>query len=124
MRFTFKKQEKLKSRKLIKQLFEQGNSIFQFPIQLIYLKIEHSSSYMIQAGFTVPKKKVKKAVDRNRIKRLMREAYRKHKHLLYQNSEDKYILMCIYTDEKEHKYVDIEEKMILLLNKLIKKQSK
>ena len=124
MRFTFKKQEKLKSKKLIQQLFEQGNTLFQFPLQLVYLKIDHTSDYTVQAGFSVPKKKFKRAVDRNRIKRLMREAYRKHKHTLYQNNKEKYVLMCIYTDEKEHKYVDIEEKMILLLKKLSKKLTK
>jgi len=121
MRFTFKKIEKLKSKKLIEQLFENGSSLSQYPIRMVYLKIEHLSNSPIQASFSVSKRKFKKAVDRNRIKRLMREAYRQHKHILYQNVNDKHIIMFTYIDEKEHKYVDIEEKMILLLNKFIEK---
>ncbi len=121
MRLTLKKQERLKSKKLLTQLFEGGNSLTQFPLRLIYLKVEHASNYPVQVAFSVPKRKFKRAVDRNRIKRLMRESYRQHKHILYHNLEDKYILMCIYIDEKEHKYVDIKEKMILLLKKFVKK---
>jgi hypothetical protein len=51
----------------------------------------------------------------------MRESYRLHKHTLYQNIADKHILMFTYIDEKEHKYVDIEEKMIHLLKKFVQK---
>lgn len=51
----------------------------------------------------------------------MREAYRKNKHLLYDAIEDKHIIMFTFTDENEHKYVEIEEKMIVLLKKLIDK---
>ena len=124
MRFTFKKEEKLKSQKLIEQLFDKGNSLSEFPLRIVYLKLEHSSNYPIQAGFSVPKRKFKKAVDRNRIKRLLRESYRQHKHTLYQNINDKYILMFTYLDEKEQKYVDIEEKMIHLLKKFLQKINK
>jgi len=121
MRFTFRKKEKLKSKKLIEQLFEHGNSISLFPLRMVYSKIEHASNYPVQAGFSVSRRKFKKAVDRNRIKRLMRESYRKNKHILYQNIEDTYILMFTYIDEKEYKYVDIEEKMIHLLKKFLQK---
>jgi len=124
MRFTFKEKEKLKSKKLIEQLFERGSSISQFPLRMVYLKIEHTSDYPVQASFSVSKRKFKKAVDRNRIKRLMRESYRLHKHTLYQNIDSKYILMFTYIDEKEHKYVDIEEKMIHLLKKFLQKIKK
>jgi len=124
MRFTFKKEEKLKSKKLIEKLFEKGNSISEFPLRMIYLKIDHTTDYLVQATFSVSKRKFKKAVDRNRVKRLMRESYRKHKHTLYQNIEEKHILMFTYLDEKEHKYVDIEEKMIHLLMKFLQKTSK
>ncbi len=124
MRFTFKKEEKLKSKKLIEQLFEQGCILKEFPLRLVYLKIELDTSFPVKAGFSVSKRKFKHAVDRNRIKRHMRECYRKNKHTLYHNIEDEYILMFTYIDEKEHKYVDIEEKMIHLLMKLIQKSKK
>jgi len=119
MRFTFKKEEKLKSKKLIEQLFEQGNSLSEFPLRMIYLKNNHDSNYPVKVSFSVSKRKFKRAVDRIRIKRLIRECYRINKHTLYQSIENKYILMFTYIDEKEHKYVDIEEKMIHLMKKLI-----
>ncbi len=121
MQYTFKKEEKLKSRKLIEQLFERGSSLSEFPVRVVYLCIDHTSDYPIQASFSVSKRKFKKAVDRNRIKRLMRESYRLHKYILYQNIANKHIIMFTYIDEKEHKYVDIEEKMIHLLKKFVQK---
>lgn len=119
MRFKFNKEEKLKSAKLIEQLFEQGSSMYEFPLGMMYLKINHNSNHPVKVSFSVSKRKFKRAVDRNRIKRLMRECYRLNKHSLYSNIENKYILMFTYIDEKEHKYVDIEEKMIHLMKKLI-----
>lgn len=121
MRFTLKKEERLKSKILIGQLFKKGRSISKFPLRLVYLKAEHSSNYPVQVAFSAPKRKFKKAVDRNRIKRLIREAYRKNKHILYNSIEEKHIIMFTYTDENELKYVEIEEKLILLLKKLSEK---
>ncbi len=62
MQFTYKKQEKLKSKKLIKQLFEEGKKINIFPIMLLYLQVNHDSNFLVQAGVTVSKKHFKKAV--------------------------------------------------------------
>ena len=121
MRLTLKKEEKLKNKRLIETLFEEGKSLSKFPLRLVYLQLEHSSNYPIQVAFSAPKRKFKKAVDRNRIKRLMREAYRKNKHLLHNGIEEKHIIMFTYTDENELKYVEIEEKLILLLKKLSEK---
>ncbi|MBJ2174286.1 ribonuclease P protein component [Aureibaculum sp. A20] len=118
MKFSLKKEEKLKSKILIGELFEKGKSLSKFPLRLVYLKSEHSSNYPIKVAFSAPKRRFKKAVDRNRIKRLMREAYRKNKHILYSNIEEKYIIMFTYLDENELKYVEIEEKLILLLKRL------
>ena len=124
MQFTFKKEEKLKSKKLIEQLFEQGSTLKEFPLRMVYLKVKLGTDYPVKASFSVSKRKFKRAVDRNRMKRLMRECYRNNKYNLYQNIEDDFILMFTYIDEKEHKYVDIEEKMIHLMMKLIQKSKK
>jgi len=121
MRFTFKKEEKLKSKILIEQLFEKGENFTKFPLRIKFLKVDHTSENAIQASFSAPKRKFKKAVDRNRIKRLMREAYRKNKHLLTDTINEKHIIMFTFIDENEHKYVEIEEKMIFLLKLLIDK---
>ncbi len=126
MRNTFRKQEKLKKKKLIAELFARGKSISVFPLKMVYLGIDHDSDYKIQAGVSVSKRNFKNAVDRNRIKRLMREAYRKNKYSIY-NSEDtkKHIIMFIYQGKKEISYQLMEEKMIKLIEKflVIKKQS-
>jgi len=109
MKFTLGKDEKLKSRKLIEHLFAEGKRVKSYPLQLIYLQIDHDSEFPIKVGFSVPKKVVKLAVDRNRIKRMMREAYRLNKYLISENIKEPYIFMFIYTDKEEPNYVDLEE---------------
>jgi ribonuclease P protein component len=109
MKYTLGKDEKLKSRKLIEHLFGEGKRVKSFPLQLIYLQISHDSDFPVKVGFSVPKRVVKLAVDRNRIKRLMREVYRKNKYLISENIKEPYIFMLIYTAKEESKYSDLEE---------------
>ena len=124
MQQTFTKQEKLKKSKLISQLFAEGNNVTEFPIKLVYLPVEHVGTHKIQAGVSVPKRNFKKAVDRNRIKRLMREAYRKNKeHIYAEEHTKKHIFMFIYLGKNEIEYKLIEEKMILLLQKFLQKNN-
>lgn len=121
MRFTFSKNEKLKSKKLLEKLFTEGKSVTTYPIKLIYLQVNHNGELPVQAGVSVPKRKIKLAVKRNRIKRLLRESYRLQKHLVYKKLEDKYIFMFIYLDENEQKYVVLKDKMKILLTKFLEK---
>jgi len=123
MRNTFNKEEKLKKKTLIAELFAGGKSISVFPLKMIYLETDHDSAYKIQAGVSVSKRNFKKAVQRNRIKRLMRESYRKNKFLIY-NSEDtkKHIFMFIYQGKNEVSYQFMEEKMVILLERFLLKQ--
>ena len=125
MRNTFRKEEKLKKKKLITELFTTGKSISVFPLKLVYLEMDHDSNYKIQAGVSVSKRNFKRAVDRNRIKRLMRETYRKNKYLIY-NSEDtkKHIFMFIYQGKNEESYQVVEERMINLIERFIVKDLK
>ena len=120
MQESFKKEERLKKKKLIAQLFNDGKSLKAFPLKLIYLKMEHDSPYKILAGVSVPKKNFKKAVDRNKIKRLLREVYRQNKYLIY-NSEHtkKHLFMFIYLGKKELEYKILEEKMMALMRQFI-----
>jgi len=123
MQQTYNKRERLKKKKLITKLFNEGRSLSEFPIKLIYLKTEHDAPFKIQAGVSVSKRNFKKAVDRNKIKRLLREVYRKNKYLIYQSEHTKkHIFMFIYLGRKEITYNLLEEKMILLLRKFIDKQ--
>ena len=87
MRNTFSSEEKLKKKNLITELFASGKSASVFPLKMIYLQNDHDSPYKIQAGVSVSKRNFKSAVDRNRIKRLMRESYRKNKYLIYNNED-------------------------------------
>ena len=121
MRFTFGKEEKLKSKKQIEQLFAEGNIVKDFPILMKFLKTD-VNDFPIKVAFSVPKKNFKLAVHRNRIKRLLRETYRLNKHVLLNNVDGKYVVMFIYTDKKEWSYIELEEKMITVLNKFNKKQ--
>ncbi len=122
MQNTFKREEKLKKSKLITRLFAEGNAISVFPIKLIYLQVDHGSPYKIQAGVSATKRNFNKAVDRNKIKRLLREVYRKNKYLIYQSEHTKkHIFMFIYQGKKEIDYKILEEKMIIILKKFLQK---
>ncbi len=124
MKYTFKKEEKLKSRKLIEQLFLEGKKITAFPILLVHLEIEHLSKYKIQASFTVPKRRFKRAVDRNRIKRLMHESYRLQKYLVQElqeeKSNNKSVFMFVYIGKEEMDYTTIETSINKLLQEFKK----
>ena len=120
MRFTFPKKEKLKSKKLIDKLFKEGKTISSYPIKLIYLKTDLSWDIKIQAGVTVPKKSFKSAVNRNRIKRLLRESYRLNKHLVFNNSEGNFAFLFLYLGKDMPDYAFIEKHMVNILEKFKK----
>ncbi|MGG8496003.1 ribonuclease P protein component [Tenacibaculum sp. TC6] len=119
MRFTLGKEERLKSRKLIGRLYEEGKSIKVFPLRMVYIQTEHTSEYPAQVGVSVPKRNFKRAVDRNRLKRLLRESYRKEKHIVYSELNKPYVFMISYLAKEEWKYADIELKMKKLITLFI-----
>ncbi len=126
MKQTFKKEERLHSKKLIGQLFARGDSFFVYPFKVIYLPVSENSSIPAQVLISVSKKKFKSAVKRNRIKRLIREAYRKNKQFLTnENPQNKTLLMAfIYVADTIMEYHDIEKKIILILQRLKSKDEK
>ena len=119
MRFTLRREERLKSKKLIAKLYEDGKSFKVFPLRIIYLQTEHISNYPVQIGFSVPKRNFKRAVDRNKIKRLLRESYRKEKYTIYSQSNKKFIFMISYLAKEDKGYAEIEIKMKKLLTNFI-----
>lgn len=121
MRLTFPKKEKLKSKKLIEQLFAEGKSVSNYPIKLIYLKTELPFDIPIQAGVTVPKKNFKSAVKRNRVKRLMRESYRLNKALVFNNSKGSFAFLFLYLGKEMPDYFLVEENLKAALLKFKKK---
>jgi ribonuclease P protein component len=123
---SFGKQEKLKSRKLIEQLFAEGRSISAHPLRLVYIMPAVEMDVRVKAGVSVSSRNFKKAVDRNRIKRLLREAYRLNKAALMEHAEknsQQLSLFFIYTDKLLPEFSTINQKMQVILNKLIKATS-
>lgn len=120
--YTFKKSERLKSRKIIERIFNrEGKSFANFPLRVILLETPLNTEFPAQVTFSVSKRKFKKAVQRNRIKRLMREAYRLNKPKFYESlkAQDKQVaIMFIYLANEELPYKEIEVKMKQSLKRL------
>jgi len=122
----FGKAEKLKSRKEIEALFDrQGHSFGQYPMRLVWKEMEERrSDSPIQFGVSVSKRFFKKAVDRNRIKRLIREAYRLRKQPIHEalaQREQQIAFMVLFTGKKMPDFNTIDEAMKVMLKRFIKK---
>ena len=117
----FPKKEKLKSKKLIEVLFKEGKTLTSFPYKLIYLKIEAPVDVKLKTSVAVPKKNFKSAVKRNRIKRLLREAYRLNKHLVFNNSEGNFAFLILYLGKEIPNYPEVEKGIQLILKNFLKK---
>ena len=126
--FTLGKNERLKSRKQIELLFAEGKSFTVSPYR-IYYKLQEGAlkpkirRFNLQFGVGVSGKSFKKAVDRNRIKRLTKEAWRLQKFLLQEKLKEKDLqlnVFLIYTFREMAEYQYLYEKVHVILNRLIK----
>jgi ribonuclease P protein component len=123
---TLSKKERIVSNLLIETLFGQGNSesLAAYPIRVIYTQIEQQQDCApVQILISVPKKRFKHAVDRNRVKRQVREAYRHHKQLLYNKVEEgKQLLVAfVWLSDKHMPSSEVEKKIKMLLEKIVAK---
>lgn len=119
--FTLGKNERLKSRKSIEQLFSEGKKIVVAPFSVLYMHTQSEEKSSLLFGTGVSAKNFKKAVDRNRIKRLMREAYRLQKKNLQEKIETNNIqlnIFFIYAGRELPEYDEVYKKMSIVLNKL------
>ena len=120
-KYTYHKTEKLKSRKLIDGLFTGGKSFSVFPIKVFYMFLPDATTQPVQAGVGVSARNFRKAVDRNRIKRLLRECYRLNKlslHERIQQSNKPIAVFFLYTGKELPEYALLDEKMKVVITKL------
>ena len=119
-KYTLPKKERLSSRILIERLFSGGSkSLPAFPLRIVYMPVENESYPPATILISVPKKRFKHAVQRNRIKRQIREAYRKNKDILLEplkTSERKVALAFIWLDNELYESARVEAKVKKLLH--------
>lgn len=108
----FPKSERLHGQKQIEELFSKGTSFTIPPLRIVYLKKLQDSSVPNQVLVSASKKNFKRAVDRNQLKRRMREAYRLNKHVLEDSLKEFYLVIgYIYVGKEIASYQEIEEKL-------------
>jgi|YNPMSStandDraft_2_1061718.scaffolds.fasta_scaffold08583_3 ribonuclease P protein component len=123
MRATFKKNERLCKKSDFQKLFNEGKTIVFFPIKAHYLFIDsQSTTSEVKVAFSVSSKRIKTAVERNYIKRIMREAYRKNKHIIIKNLKKNNIFIAfIYLTEEKYTYANLEKTLCLTLQAISEK---
>ena len=127
MKNTLPKTESLKSKKLIRLLFESGKSEFCYPFKILYKEVELGEKHPAQYMISVSKKRIRTAVGRNHIKRLFREAYRQNKHSLHEvliENDKTLALVFIFVGKPNIKYQQVEDKMKIAIASLTEKMRK
>lgn len=122
---TFRKRERMVSNLLIEALFDNGNnqSVSAFPLRAVYQTIQRRSGHgPAQLLISVPKKRFKHAVDRNRVKRQIREAYRQHKQLVWEQMADhqEMLIGLIWLSDKHYPTKEVEERVVRILLRIAK----
>lgn len=122
--FTLRKEERMASKRLIDKLFRGGDShsLVSFPIRLVYLldnRGDGDTTAQKQILISVPKRCFKRAVKRNRVKRQIREAYRRNKNFLPDLDEGRTLLMAfIWLDDQLYSSETVEKKVVKLLQRM------
>jgi len=126
--YTFKKEERLCNKRLIDELFHNGSSFLCYPFKVSWLLNTEDQPAAAQVLFAVSKRRFKHAVDRNLIKRRMREAYRLNKqeqlYAMLMEADKKIILSLGYIGKGIEPYDLMEKKMLKLLNQLCQEIAK
>jgi len=118
--FTFKKEERLTSKKIIDKLFSEGASFLSYPLKIVYTKTQLHTKSPVQAAFTVGKRNFKLAVHRNLIKRKIRETYRLKKQELYDAlKEEQLAVFFIYIGKEIPEYEEVNKAMQRAIKKMV-----
>jgi ribonuclease P protein component len=126
-RQTFRKSERLCSRKILETLITKGRNIHATPFRLTWLVTPLTKEVPAQIAFAVPKRNLKNAVDRNRMKRLMRESFRKNKSGIYAFISDRGIsvaMLLVFTGKETIGYPDTETKTKIIFTQLAQELKK
>ena len=118
-RHTFNKTERISFNREIDCLFKQGETFISYPLRIVYLEQMPNSRAKVSVLINVPKKKIKHAVERNRMKRLIREAYRLNKTSMieYCNKKEVDLLIAfLFIGKKLYEWEEIEVSMKKVLN--------
>ena len=123
---TLNKRERMVSRRLIETLFGGGGSqsMAAFPLRVVYIKKERARSEApVQIMVSVSKRHFKHAVDRNRIKRQVREAYRQHKQTLYDAlpPTEQLLLAFVWLSDEHRPSQDVEKCVTSLVQRVAEK---
>lgn len=113
-KYTLSKNERLSWKRYIDLLFAQGQSFVAFPLRVVYLTTEEEMPAPVSILVSVPKKKFKRAVKRNLIKRQVREVYRIHKYDLIDPLTEKHkrlLVAFLYLDKEIHSFAEMEKAM-------------
>lgn len=116
----FQKNERLKSLNAFKALFAAGQSVKHFPVRMVFVPWEIEGDATAQVAFSVTKKRFKKAVDRNFIKRQMRESFRLNKHEFLTDLQQTYAVLFIYLHHQNSTYQAIDASIKKCLQDLAK----
>jgi len=122
----FRKEERLCSRKLTDSLFNSGESqsLSAYPVRAVYMSVPAVDKASVKILVSVPKRHFKRAVKRNRIKRQLREAYRKNKQLLDKampNSGQTLLVAFIWLSDQLFSTEDVELRMKTILQRINEK---
>ena len=116
---SFHKRERLKSKIIFDELIASGSSIKKHPFILLWKELNVDQSYPIKIAFSVSKKRFPLAVDRNEMKRKIREAYRLKKSNIYANVNKNYAILLIYTPKEKIKRDLLDNKLTLVFERFI-----
>lgn len=121
---SFSKPEHLCGEKRITALFTEGEAFIAYPMRIVFLIKPKADKEPVSVMVSVPKKRFKRAVKRNRLKRLMREAYRLNKSMITDKINEKQLQIHIafhYISDEELDFITIDKKMKVALEKLLNK---
>lgn len=112
------KSERLHAQKSIKELFDKGSSFFLYPFKVLVLHVPSTEPQAPQVLFSVSKKKLKKAVQRNRMKRIIKEGYRLNKHILTGHPGTNQLIGLIFVSSELMPFQTIQERVQKVLHKI------